>query len=106
MDGQRVGWMDEGGTGGGVTGLPSSKCGDRDRWRPSADRVSPSFHLRPHGKNPPSSHMRPYKRPWNACATLQQDEGCTLRRRRGERKDGDGRERESRKAGQGNRDVG
>lgn len=72
------GWME--GRGGGVTGLPSSKCGDRDRWRPSADRVSPSFHLRPHGKNPPSSHMQPYKRPWNACATLQQDEGCTPRR--------------------------
>lgn len=68
------------GKGGGVTGLPSSKCGDRDRWRPSADRVSPSFHLRPHGKNPPSSHMQPYKRPWNARATLQQDEGCTPRR--------------------------
>lgn len=70
------------GKGGGVTGLPSSKCGDRDRWRPSADRVSPSFHLRPHGKNPPSSHMQPYKRPRNAPATLQQDEGCTPRRRR------------------------
>lgn len=65
---------------GGVTELPSSKCGDRDRWRPSADRVSPSFHLRPHGKNPPSSHMQPYKRPWNAPATLQQDEGCIPRR--------------------------
>lgn len=73
--------MEGKGGGGGVTGLPSSKCGDRDRWRPSADRVSPSFHLRPHGKNPPSSHMQLYKRPWNACATLQQDEGCTPRRR-------------------------
>lgn len=68
------------GKGGGVTGLPSSKCADRDRWRPSADRVSPSFHLRPHGKNPPSSHMQSYKRPWNARVTLQQDEGCARRR--------------------------
>lgn len=47
-------WMDRGWDGwmegkGGVTGLPSS---NRDRWRPSANRVSPSFHLRPHGKIP------------------------------------------------------
>lgn len=69
------------GKGGGVIGLPSSKCSDRDRWRPLADRVSPSFHLRPHGKNPPSSHMQSHKRPWNACATLQQDEGCITKRR-------------------------
>lgn len=68
------------GKGGGVVGLPSSKCADRDRWRPLADRVSPSFHLRPHGKNPPSLHVQSYKRPWNARATLQQDEGCTRRR--------------------------
>lgn len=61
MDGQRVGWMIEGE--GGVRELPFSKCGNGDRWRPLADRVSPSFHLRPHGKNPPSSHMQPYKRP-------------------------------------------
>lgn len=77
MDRGWDGWME--GKGGGVAGLPSSKCGDRDRWRPSADRVSPNFHLRPHGKNSPSSHMQPYKRPWNACATLQLDEGCTPR---------------------------
>lgn len=94
MDRGWDGWME--GKGGGVTGLPSSECGDRDRWRPSADRVSPSFHLRPHGKNPPSSHMQPYKRPWNARATLQQDEGCTLRRGlRGKGGDGEGGEQRS-----------
>ncbi|KAK5861951.1 hypothetical protein PBY51_017387 [Eleginops maclovinus] len=48
-------WMDRGWDGwmegeGGVTWLPSSKCIDGDRWRPLANRVSPSFHLRPHGK--------------------------------------------------------
>lgn len=102
-------WMDrgwDGWTGGGVTGLPSSKwCGDRDRWRPLTDRVSPSFHLRPHGKNPPSSHMQPYKRPWNAHATLQQDEGCT-RRSWGGGGGADDRREESREAGQGNSDIG
>lgn len=92
-------WME--GDGGGVAGLPSSKCGDRDRWRPLADRVSPSFHLRPHGKNPPSSHMRPYVRPWNARATLQRDEGCALRRGfggkdLGGREGGEGRKAEKR----------
>ena len=102
MDRGWDGWME--GSRGGVTGLPSSKCGDRDRWRPLADGVSPSFHLRPHGKNPPSPHMQPYARPWNACATLLQDEGCTLRRGVGG-KDGGGREK-SRDAGQGNRDIG
>lgn len=34
MDGQRVVWMDGGEKEGGVIGLPSSKCADRDRWCP------------------------------------------------------------------------
>lgn len=75
MDRGWDGWRE--GTEGGVTGLPSSKCSDGDRWRPLADRVSPSFHLRPHGKNPPSSHMQPC----NAHTKPQQDEGCVWRRR-------------------------
>lgn len=62
-----------------MTALPSSKCRDRDRWRPLADKVSPSFHLRPHGKNKPSSHMRPYVRPWNVGATRRGGEGWIWR---------------------------
>lgn len=81
MDGQRVGWIE--GTGGGVERAPLQQVQGRGQMASLSGQSESQFSPAPHGKNPPSSHMQPDKRPWNACATPQQDAGCLSRGVRG-----------------------